>query len=109
MRWWMWVLAGLLIGYLIVANLTSSYFMTMITARPMDLVRGDQRVSIWLPSSVTEIQPAGTARIGVGTGTLLGLRMSYVLPDGSQASCKQWVFGVRCRDVWQVEFPTVTR
>ncbi len=106
MRWWMWVLGGLLIAYLIASNLTATYITATITARPMNLVRGDTRVPVWLPATVDETQPAGTARMAIGTGAFLGLRMSYVLPDGGLASCKHWVLGVRCRDGWRVVYPS---
>jgi len=35
-------------------NLSSTYVTATIAARPMDLVRGDERIAVWLPKAVTE-------------------------------------------------------
>ncbi len=104
---WFWILAGLGIVYLAVTSLASTIVIGTMTARPMDLVRGEARISVWLPLTVTEVQPAGTARMGVGTGAILGVRMGYVLPDGSPVSCRHSVFGVACRDGWQIVYPEI--
>ena len=65
---WVWILAGLGIVYLTATSLASSYVTATITARPMVLVRGDTRVPVWLPQTMAETQPAGTARMSVGNG-----------------------------------------
>ena len=92
---WVWILAGLGIVYLTATSLASSYVTATITARPMVLVRGDTRVPVWLPQTMAETQPAGTARMSVGTGAILGVRMGYLLPDGGQVSCWHAPFWVR--------------
>ncbi len=103
MRWWVWGLASLMPAYLALDTLASSYVTATITARPMDLVRGEERITVWLPQAMSEAQPEGTARMTLGSGAFLGLRMSYLLPDGSMTSCRHSWFWVHCRDGWQAK------
>lgn len=93
-------LVGLGLIYLALNYLFSTYVTATIAARPMDLVRGDERIAVWLPKAVTETQPEHTARMTAGTGSVLGLRIAYLLPDGSATSCRHSWFGIHCRDEW---------
>ncbi len=102
---WFWIMAGLGLVYMALNNMSSTYVTATIAARPMDLVRGDVRVPVWLPQSVTEQQPEGTARMTIGTGAFLGIRMAYALPGGGLASCRHSWSSVSCRDGWKAEFP----
>jgi len=100
MRVWVFIAAGaFILGYFVLVNIGSSMALADIGARPILALRRDdaEPVPVQTPG-----QPAapGEARPLGGEGIMFGMRLTYVLPDGSRVVCSIRFRKLTCSEGW---------
>lgn len=81
----------------------SSYALSDLYAHPLFLVRDGQSVPVWLPRSLEETQPAGTARPVGGAAVTFGQTYLFETPDGTRIFCEHKLTWMWCDGGWRAE------
>lgn len=86
----------------IVGNVMSARTLADLTARPVTaLIRADGAALPVAPSG--QVATPTEARWMGASGTFLGYRISFLMPDGAIVTCQASGTSIRCDDGWTVE------
>jgi hypothetical protein len=109
MRGWIAATVAAFGGWLILEGVVSAFVTSDVAARPVvALVRegagGTERIPVWRRERIEEVAPPpDQARFYTAEGVSLGMRMTFLLPDGGKVICTQRVVRLGCRDGWRAE------